>query len=104
MHHIVLRLYPSVPINSRTALRNTILPKGGGPKGDKPILLRKGMAVGYSPYIMHRRRDLYGPDADEFSPERWQNKLEKKIGWGYIPFNGGPRVCLGRKPFPNITF
>ena len=98
----MLRLYPSVPINSRTALEATTLPTGGGPKGDKPVMIRKGEAVGYSVYVMHRLKKLYGEDADSFRPERWDPDADnavdlRKIGWGYLPFNGGPRVCLGRK-------
>lgn len=42
---------------------------------------------------MHRRTDIYGPDALEFKPERWETL---RPGWGYLPFNGGPRICLGR--------
>lgn len=93
----VLRLYPSVPVNSRTALCTTTLPRGGGEDGLSPILIRRGMAVGYCPYLMHRRTDLYGEDAHLFRPERWEDGLERRVGWGYVPFNGGPRVCLGRK-------
>ena len=43
---------------------------------------------------MHRRTDYYGPDADEFKPERWE---VLRPGWEYLPFNGGPRICIGRK-------
>ncbi|RAK90360.1 n-alkane-inducible cytochrome P450 [Aspergillus costaricaensis CBS 115574] len=93
----VLRLYPSVPINSRAATKTTTLPTGGGPAGTAPILVRKGEAVGYCVYAMHRRRDIYGADADEFRPERWENDALKDVGWGYLPFNGGPRVCLGQE-------
>lgn len=97
----VLRLYPSVPVNSRSAVRATTLPRGGGPDGASPIFITKGEAVGYCAYAMHRRKDLYGADADVFRPERWavtaDDNLAKRIGWGYIPFNGGPRLCLGRK-------
>ena len=52
---------------------------------------------------MHRRKDLYGDDADLFRPSRWSTAASKKgpnlknIGWGYLPFNGGPRICPGRK-------
>ena len=92
----VLRLYPSVPVNSRAALTRTTLPTGGGPSGTSPILVRRGEAVGYSVYAMHRRRDIYGPDADLFRPERWENDALKDVGWGYLPFNGGPRICLGQ--------
>jgi len=53
--------------------------------------------VVYSTFGLHRRKNLYGGDADEFRPERWGEERIRKIGWGYIPFNGGPRICLGRK-------
>jgi cytochrome P450 len=45
---------------------------------------------------MHRRKDIYGPDALEFRPERWEGDQLRDVGWGYLPFNGGPRVCLGQ--------
>jgi cytochrome P450 len=92
----VLRLYPSVPMNSRTALRMTTLPTGGGEDGKSPILVRPGEAVTYFIYAIHRREDLYGPDAEKFRPERWEGEALKDIGYGYLPFNSGPRVCLGR--------
>ncbi len=98
----VLRLYPSVPLNSRAAVKTTVLPTGGGPNGTAPVYVKKGTAVGYGVYIMHRRKELYGSDAEAFRPERWdpnvKNEVDlKNIGWGYLPFNGGPRVCIGRK-------
>ena len=55
------------------------------------------MPVAYSVFHMQRREDLYGPDALSFRPERWDDPQLEKIGWGYLPFNGGPRVCLGSK-------
>ena len=45
---------------------------------------------------MHRRTDIYGEDAHMFRPERWENR-QLRPGWGYLPFNGGPRVCLGQQ-------
>ncbi|KAF2757314.1 n-alkane-inducible cytochrome P450 [Pseudovirgaria hyperparasitica] len=90
----VLRLYPSVPVNSRTAQCDTVLPVGGGHDGRGPILVREGEAVGYCVYAMHRRRDIYGPDADEFRPERWEGHELSEVGWGYLPFNKGPRRIL----------
>ena len=98
----VLRLYPSVPVNMRQAMNPTVLPVGGGPDRSSPVFVRKGEAVSYSVYAMHRRKDLYGEDADQFRPDRWDSSSEKaldlrNIGWGYLPFNGGPRVCLGRE-------
>ena len=94
---IVLRLYPSVPVNTRSPIKATTLPVGGGPDGKSPILVRKGEAVGYCVYAMHRRKDIYGEDADNFRPSRWEGDELKNLGWAYLPFNGGPRICLGRK-------
>lgn len=93
----VLRLYPSVPINSRRATRLTTLPVGGGSDGRSPVLVRPGEAVRYSVYGMHRCKDIYGDDADKFRPERWGEDKLKHVGWAYLPFNGGPRLCLGRE-------
>ncbi|KAH7313319.1 cytochrome P450 [Stachybotrys elegans] len=93
----VLRLYPSVPVNSREAVRLTTLPVGGGPDGTSPVLVRPGEGVGYCVYAMHRRKDIYGDDADKFRPERWEDDSLKDIGWAYLPFNGGPRRCLGQE-------
>ncbi|KAL1980631.1 hypothetical protein VTN96DRAFT_3882 [Rasamsonia emersonii] len=86
-----LRLYPSVPVNSRRALRDTTLPRGGGPDGTAPVYVKKGTEVNYQVYVMHRRKDLWGADAAEWKPERWEGR---RPGWEYLPFNGGPRICL----------
>ena len=57
------------------------------------------MPVAYSVYHMQRREDLYGSDAGSFRPERWEGPELADIKWEYLPFNGGPRLCLGSKPF-----
>jgi cytochrome P450 len=91
---LVLRLYPAVPFNMRLATTDTTLPVGGGPSASRPILVRKGDVVCYSVGTMHRRTDLWGVDADKFRPGRWENF---QPGAEYLPFNGGPRVCIGRE-------
>ena len=109
-----LRLYPPVPINTRTAERMAVLPTGGGPDRTAPVLVPKGSTVAWSVYAMHRRPDLYGLDAELFRPERWDENMpirhdKTNAAWGFLPFNGGPRACLGRKlllpspPSPQIT-
>ncbi|KAF7114046.1 hypothetical protein CNMCM5793_007026 [Aspergillus hiratsukae] len=90
-----LRLYPPVPLNNREAIRTTILPTGGGPGADRPILVRKGEMVVFSQYVNSRKKNIYGPDAYCFRPERWETGELDHIGWEYFPFNGGPRQCLG---------
>lgn len=41
-----------------------------------------------------RRHDLVGPTADAFDPFRWETWTPKL--WEFLPFNHGPRICLGR--------
>ena len=95
-----LRMYPLVPSNAREAVEDTVLPFGGGQDGLSPCLITKGQFVMWSVYAMHRRTDLYGEDAHLFRPERWLDDGDTKglrVSWNYLPFNGGPRVCIGRK-------
>ncbi|KAL2172634.1 hypothetical protein VTG60DRAFT_4753 [Thermothelomyces hinnuleus] len=89
-----LRLFSPVSANSRTAKKETILPRGGGKDGSQPILIPKGMSVRWVSHAMHRNIDVYGLGVDEFRPERWESV---RAGWEYIPFGGGPRMCLGQK-------
>lgn len=91
---IALRLYPPVASNDRQAVKDTFLPVGGGPDGSEPIFIPKGTRILFYPYSMHRREDVFGPDTDDFKPERWEGL---RPGWGFLPFHGGPRACPGRK-------
>ncbi|KAF2850239.1 cytochrome P450 alkane hydroxylase-like protein [Plenodomus tracheiphilus IPT5] len=104
LQHILnetLRLYPVVPYNVRLALKDTTLPTGGGPNGTDPIGILSGTPIGYSTLVMQRRADLYPspstgfPDPDAYVPERWDNWTPKS--WTYVPFNGGPRICIGQQ-------
>jgi cytochrome P450 len=100
-----LRLYPVVPFNVRLALHDTTLPHGGGPDGLSPIGILKDTAIGYAPLAMQRRPDLYPEswssppgnplDPLNFNPSRWYSWQPKP--WTYIPFNGGPRICIGQQ-------
>ena len=96
-----LRLYPLVPYNVRVALQDTTLPRGGGPNGDEPIGVLKDTPVGYSTLVMQTRPDIYPPPSTgfppymDFVPERWDSWTPKS--WTYIPFNGGPRICIGQQ-------
>ena len=94
-----LRFHPVVPGNSRQASKDTVLPLGGGPDGKSPVFVPKGTLVAYMVYCMHRREDLWD-DPDSFIPERWIDTDEKKgvrPGWAFLPFNGGPRICIGQQ-------
>ncbi|KAK7921536.1 hypothetical protein PG985_009558 [Apiospora marii] len=93
-----LRLHPPVPVNMRFATRHTTIPRGGGPDGLCPVFVAKGTAVHYSVWATHRLPEIFGDDADAFRPARWRDPSRPlRPGWGYLPFNGGPRVCLGQQ-------
>ncbi|KAG8759296.1 hypothetical protein FRC11_002168, partial [Ceratobasidium sp. 423] len=91
-----LRLFPPVPMNERTASRSTVLHSGG-----KKYYIPAGANMPYSVMHMHRRTDLWGPDAEEFDPERWLDERLKKYvtpnPFIFLPFNAGPRICLGQQ-------
>lgn len=80
-----LRIFPSVPFNGFTALKDDVLPGG--------FFVPKDTYVVYSAYILHRRADLY-PDPLRFDPDRWDRKPPKPFE--FMSFHGGPRECLGR--------
>ncbi|QUC16024.1 uncharacterized protein UV8b_00265 [Ustilaginoidea virens] len=92
-----LRLYPAVPYNWRAAVTDTTLP---GEEGQPDIAANKEDTVLYSTLAMQRRRDLYPPVSEKFadpgiySPDRWEHWTPKP--WQYLPFNGGPRICIGQ--------
>ncbi|KAH7332564.1 cytochrome P450 monooxygenase pc-3 [Rhizoctonia solani] len=90
-----LRLFPSVPINERATLANCSIPTSSG-----RLYIPAGTQTIYSPLLMQRRKDLWGPDAWEFDPERWldsRNEAFVKDPMRFVPFNAGPRICLGQQ-------
>lgn len=78
------------------ALKDTTLPRGGGPDGQSPVGVLKDTPIFYSPLFMQRRETHYptGFDYLEFRPERWKDWYPTP--WTYLPFNGGPRICIGQ--------
>jgi len=90
----VLRIAAVVPLNERVCIRDTTLPRGGGPDGMQPIFIHKGLRVLIAKYAMQHRADIWGPDVEDFVPERWEGR---KIGWEFMPFGGGPRKCIGQQ-------
>ncbi|KJA14651.1 hypothetical protein HYPSUDRAFT_48962 [Hypholoma sublateritium FD-334 SS-4] len=99
----VLRLYPAVPFDSRTSNRATIWP------GPKPYYVPANTRVIYAIMLMHRRTDLWGPDALEFDPDRFlDERLHKYLTpnpFIFSPFNAGPRICLGQQfAYQEVSF
>lgn len=88
------RLTPIAHLNQRVCLATTVLPTGGGRDGKSPLLISKDDIVELNIRAIQRDKDYWGLDADEFRPERWASVRPM---WRYIPFGGGPRVCLGMR-------
>ena len=89
-----IRVTAVIPMNERTALRDTVLPVGGGEDGSQPIFVLEGTQILVPQYALQHRPDIWGEDVEQFKPERWDGR---KSGWEWIPFGAGPRKCLGRK-------
>ncbi|THH16444.1 hypothetical protein EW146_g4204 [Bondarzewia mesenterica] len=100
-----LRLFPPVPFNIRETVNATTWPARNG--SDKPIYIPAKTSVPYSVFMMHRRTDLWGPDALKFDPDRFLDERLKKYllpnPFIFLPFNAGPRICLGQQFAYNET-
>lgn len=80
------RLYPPGWFVTRVATVDTEL---GGCR------IPAGSSVSYSPYMIHRRADLY-PDPSRFDPDRWlPGPAAERARTAYVAFGGGARKCLG---------
>ncbi|KAF2651293.1 cytochrome P450 [Lophiostoma macrostomum CBS 122681] len=90
-----LRIHTSVGINSRTALKDTTLPTGGGPPGKSPVAVLRGTPIIMGFDSVHHRTDLFGADASIYNPHRWDRNWKPNT-WTYLPFNRGMRPCLGK--------
>ncbi|CRK91004.1 CLUMA_CG004692, isoform A [Clunio marinus] len=59
-------------------------------------LVPKGAHIFIPIYEMHRKKELWGDDADEFKPERFEGEKFKIVpAYAYMPFALGPRNCIG---------
>ncbi|XP_026434296.1 alkane hydroxylase MAH1-like [Papaver somniferum] len=86
-----LRLYPSLPLNRKGALKDDVLPDG--------TVVKQGMMIIFSTYAMGRMEWVWGKDCLEFKPERWLDmdggrNLESMSK--FFTFSIGPRTCLGK--------
>ncbi|KII89791.1 hypothetical protein PLICRDRAFT_39961 [Plicaturopsis crispa FD-325 SS-3] len=101
-----LRLYPPVPFNGRTAERATTWAPTASSRSAQPYYIPSNTNAIYSVFLMHRRKDLWGPDAGEFDPDRWLDARLARVTknpFMFTPFNAGPRICLGQQFAYNET-
>jgi cytochrome P450 len=58
-----------------------------------------GTEVGVNAWVVHHNKEIFGPDASEFKPERWlTNDAEKRAAMdrNFLAFGAGSRVCIGK--------
>ncbi|KAH8101888.1 cytochrome P450 monooxygenase pc-bph [Cristinia sonorae] len=56
----------------------------------------EGTCLSVPTYTIHRNKEVWGEDADEFRPERWFELDKNDIQKAFNPFSYGPRSCVGR--------
>jgi len=81
-----MRLYPPAPAFAREPIEDVVL---GGYR------VAKGSLITISTYALHRDPRFF-PDPERFDPDRFAPGWEESIPrYAYLPFGGGPRVCIG---------
>ncbi|NJN83330.1 MAG: cytochrome P450 [Caldilineaceae bacterium] len=81
-----MRLYPPAGGITRQPIHDIEL---GG------YAIEEGSMITISTYVMHHDPNLY-PDPERFDPERFTPENEAKLPkQAYLPFGGGPRICIG---------
>ncbi|KAI0493705.1 hypothetical protein KFK09_023829 [Dendrobium nobile] len=88
-----LRLYPSVPENTKYVVADDLLPDG--------TFVPAGSSITYSIYSVGRMESVWGQDCLEFRPERWISEDLRRFeppadSFKFMAFNAGPRLCLGK--------
>lgn len=81
-----MRLFPPAPVITRSALENDEV---------LGVPVYPGTTVLISPWVLHRHESLWD-DPAAFRPERFLPGARETIDrFAYMPFGGGPRVCVG---------
>ncbi|KAF2183831.1 pisatin demethylase [Zopfia rhizophila CBS 207.26] len=96
-----LRIHPPV-----TDIVPKLVPKGGDTViiDGKPVFLPGGTNVGYCAWGVHRSKEIFGDDADQFRPERWlledeetsRDRLAAMKRTTELIFGYGKYQCLGK--------
>ncbi|CAE6470356.1 unnamed protein product [Rhizoctonia solani] len=95
-----LRLFPPVPFNIRRSTNSPSILPSNLSECRHGLFLYPRCSITYSLLHIHRRKDIWSEDAEDFKPERWFTDNSKRVHvtnpFAFIPFNGGPRMCLGQ--------
>lgn len=103
----VLRLLSPVVNTERTAIHDDVIPlsksyrsKDGKSTFDS-IPVKKDQLIFIPIQLINRSKNIWGPTADEFNPDRWDEipKMAKETGFPsqILSFIEGPRGCIGNR-------
>lgn len=82
-----LRLFSPIPIS----IRETIDELDIGLESP----LKKGATIFIFNYVLHRRRDIWGADADKFDPMRFTpENVSKRDPYGFLPFGAVSKLNI----------
>ncbi|PWN47165.1 cytochrome P450 [Violaceomyces palustris] len=57
----------------------------------------EGTTVSVPAYTVHRDKEVWGEDAEEYNPDRWlEPDAKRRFEKAFVPFSIGPRACVGR--------
>nr|XP_036233919.1 probable cytochrome P450 313a4 isoform X2 [Bactrocera oleae] len=83
-----LRIAPPGPYIGRQTVDDTELYPG--------VILPKDAQVLIPIYELHRRKELWGPEASRFNPDNFlPENIAKRHPYSYMPFSKGSRNCIG---------
>ena len=102
-----LRLFAPLPMSIRdTRDGGAVLPRSDATYHSPPMYMPPRTPILTVFYLMQRNKALWGPDAEEFKPERWfDQELQQKVSSNpaiFTPFASGPRNVSG-PPYGNFT-
>ncbi|KAI1370556.1 cytochrome P450 [Hypoxylon crocopeplum] len=84
----ILRVYSPAPATWREAAKDVVICGQFLPKGTQLVL---------SPPVTNLSPRIWGPDALEFKPERWDSLSgDGATPYGIETFGNGPRICIGK--------
>ncbi|KAF9778030.1 cytochrome P450 [Thelephora terrestris] len=107
-----LRLVPPVHSSIRVADQDDVIPTsqpykiqkpgGGAVTVTSPIRVGKGTVVHIPIEAFNLDKSVWGPDAWEFKPDRWDNlpdvvKTQPGLYSNLMTFSAGPRSCIGMR-------
>ncbi|KAL2432176.1 Benzoate 4-monooxygenase bphA [Exophiala dermatitidis] len=91
------RVVPGADVKSNGGNGGNLTPATGAGVDILGYHFPPGTVLSVPSYTIHHSKEIWGPDADEFVPERWnESRLTSRQKEAFIPFSVGPRACVGR--------